>query len=198
MERLELKMAAKDQIKGNIGMYFVCMLIVSCISGALGYIPKVGYILSFLFLSPMILAFARINLGMTNGEKVEVKPLLESFNDFGKALLLNILVSVFICLWSILLVVPGIIKALSYSMSFYILAENPDMDAMEALEESKRIMEGHKWEFFVLLLSFILWDILGCITCGLAYIYVAPYKNATIADYYNKIKNEVCVEGEQS
>lgn len=198
MERLELKMAAKDQIKGNIGMYFVCMLIVSCISGALGYIPKVGYILSFLFLSPMILAFARINLGMTNGEKVEVKPLLESFNDFGKALLLNILASVFICLWSILLVVPGIIKALSYSMSFYILAENPDMDAMEALEESKKIMEGHKWEFFVLLLSFILWDILGCITWGLAYIYVAPYKNATIADYYNKIKNEVCVEGEQS
>lgn len=198
MERLELKMAAKDQIKGNIGMYFVCMLIVSCISGALGYIPKVGYILSFLFLSPMILAFARINLGMTNGEKVEVKPLLESFNDFGKALLLNILVSVFICLWSILLIVPGIIKALSYSMSFYILAENPDMDAMEALEESKKIMEGHKWEFFVLLLSFILWDILGCITWGLAYIYVAPYKNATIADYYNKIKNEICVEGEQS
>ena len=198
MERLELKMAAKDQIKGNIGMYFVCMLIVSCISGALGYIPKVGYILSFIFLSPMILAFARINLGMTNGEKVQVKSLLESFDDFGKALLLNILASVFICLWSILLVVPGIIKALSYSMSFYILAENPDMDAMEALEESKKIMEGHKWEFFVLLLSFILWDILGCITWGLAYIYVAPYKNATIADYYNKIKNEVCVEGEQS
>ena len=198
MERLELKMAAKDQIKGNIGMYVVCMLIVSCISGALGYIPKVGYILSFIFLSPMILAFARINLGMTNGEKVQVKSLLESFDDFGKALLLNILASVFICLWSILLVVPGIIKALSYSMSFYILAENPDMDAMEALEESKKIMEGHKWEFFVLLLSFILWDILGCITWGLAYIYVAPYKNATIADYYNKIKNEVCVEGEQS
>lgn len=197
MERLELKMAAKDQIKGNIGMYFVCMLIVSCISGALGYIPKVGFILSFIFLSPMILAFARINLGMTNGEKVQVKSLLESFDDFGKALLLNILASVFICLWSILLVVPGIIKALSYSMSFYILAENPDMDAMEALEESKKIMEGHKWEFFVLLLSFILWDILGCITWGLAYIYVAPYKNATIADYYNKIKNEVCIDGEQ-
>ena len=118
MERIELKLSAKEQIKGNIGMYFVCMLIVSAISSALSFIPRVGGILAFLFSAPMTLAFARIHLNMTKGEKVELKELLESFNDFGRSVLLNLLIVVFTILWSFLLIVPGIIKAISYSMSF--------------------------------------------------------------------------------
>ena len=190
MERIELKLSAKEQIKGNIGMYFVCMLIVSAISSALSFIPRVGGILAFLFSAPMTLAFARIHLNMTKGEKVELKELLESFNDFGRSVLLNLLIVVFTILWSFLLIVPGIIKAISYSMSFYIMADNQDMDAFEALNESKRMMEGHKWEYFVLIISFILWWLLGAITCGLAFIYVEPYQNVTLANFYNKIKNE--------
>lgn len=190
MVREELKSSAKEQIKGNIGMFFAGMFIVTVIAIALEFIPKVGSALSFIFISPIILGFTRLALGMTHGKKVELRILLESFNDIGKALLLNILIYVFTFLWSLLLIVPGIIKALSYSMSFYIMAENPDMTALESLNESKRIMEGHKWEFFVLLLSFILWDLLGVITAGLAYIYVAPYKSVTIADYYNSIKDK--------
>lgn len=195
MERIELKLAAKEQIKGNIGMYFVCMLIVSAISSALSFIPRVGGILAFLFSAPMTLAFARIHLNMTKGEKVELKELLESFNDFGRSVLLNLLIVVFTILWSFLLIVPGIIKAISYSMSFYIMADNQDMDAFEALNESKRMMEGHKWEYFVLIISFILWWLLGAITCGLAFIYVEPYQNVTLANFYNKIKNENVNQG---
>ncbi len=195
MERIELKLSAKEQIKGNIGMYFVCMLIVSAISSALSFIPRVGGILAFLFSAPMTLAFARIHLNMTKGEKVELKELLESFNDFGRSVLLNLLIVVFTILWSFLLIVPGIIKAISYSMSFYIMADNQDMDAFEALNESKRMMEGHKWEYFVLIISFILWWLLGAITCGLAFIYVEPYQNVTLANFYNKIKNENVNQG---
>ena len=195
MERIELKLSAKEQIKGNIGMYFVCMLIVSAISSALSFIPRVGGILAFLFSAPMTLAFARIHLNMTKGEKVELKELLESFNDFGRSVLLNLLIVVFTILWSFLLIVPGIIKAISYSMSFYIMADNQDMDAFEALNESKRMMEGHKWEYFVLIISFILWWLLGAITCGLAFIYVEPYQNVTLANFYNKIKNENVTQG---
>lgn len=194
MERLELKKLAKEQIKGNIGMYFVCSLIVLAISGALGAVPKVGGILNLIFLAPITLAFAKINLGITKGQKVEVKTLLEGFNDFGRSILLQIFISIFVFLWSLLLIVPGIIKAISYSMSFYILAENEDMDSLEALNESKRIMEGHKWEFFVLILSYILWYLLGIITCGLAYIYIVPYQNVTIANFYNSIKDEAVIE----
>ena len=75
------------------------------------------------------------------------------------------------------------------------MADNQDMDAFEALNESKRMMEGHKWEYFVLIISFILWWLLGAITCGLAFIYVEPYQNVTLANFYNKIKNENVNQG---
>lgn len=89
---------------------------------------------------------------------MEVSTLFSAFPSLGKALWLNILIGVFTFLWSLLFYIPGIIKALSYSMANYILADNPEMTAREALRESKIIMHGHKWELFVLNLSFILWN----------------------------------------
>lgn len=191
MIRAELKNTAKDKIKGNIGMFFLCMLIVIALSTVLGLLGPIGGLVdSFLVLPPLILGFTKLALGMIHGEKVTVSKLFHGFNDFGRAALLNLFMSIFIFLWSLLLIIPGIIKSLSYSMSFYILAENPDMEPMDAINESKRIMDGHKWELFVLMLSFILWDLLSGITCGIAYIYVAPYKSVTFAEYYYYVKSE--------
>lgn len=87
-----------------------------------------------------------------------------------------------------LLVIPGIIKGLSYSMATYILADHPEMTARQALNESKRIMDGHKMDLFLLELSFIGWLLLVGITCGIAIIYVGPYMNATMVNFYNSIK----------
>ena len=101
-----------------------------------------------------------------------------------------LLVAVFTLLWSLLLYIPGIIKAISYSMSFYILAENPEMSAREALNESKKIMHGHKMDYFVLALSFIPWILLVMITFGIAAIWVAPYMQLTITNFYHSIKTK--------
>ena len=73
-------------------------------------------------------------------------------------------------------------------MAYYVLADNPDFTAREALRESKKIMKGHKMDLFILELSFIFWNILVSLTFGLAAIYVVPYKNAVIANFYNSIK----------
>ena len=97
----------------------------------------------------------------------------------------------FIGLWSLLLIVPGIIKTYAYSMVPYILAENPQMDAMEAIRLSERMMKGHKWNAFVLDLSFIGWFILSGLTLGLVGVfYVNPYFYATDAELYKAIKAE--------
>ena len=127
---------------------------------------------------------------MTNNEKIKVSGLIEGYKRSGACIILTLLIQVFVMLWSLLLVIPGIIKSLSYSMAFYILADNPEMSAMEALNESKEIMKGHKWEYFVLNLSFILWILLGVITLGLGFIYVMPYMRTTTANFYNSIKVE--------
>ncbi|MDD3414649.1 MAG: DUF975 family protein [Lachnospiraceae bacterium] len=187
--RAELKAMAKEQIKGNIGILFVCSLIFTAICGGLGFIPVIGAIGSFIITPAFALGLATIYIGVSKGKKAEVGDLFSGFQNFGNAFLANLLMSIFIFLWSLLLIVPGIIKAISYSMTFYVLAEHPEMSGKEAIDESKKIMEGHKWEYFVLCLSFILWFLLGSITLGIAYIYVAPYMSTTITNFYHEIKN---------
>ena len=101
----------------------------------------------------------------------------------------------FIWLWSLLFVIPGIIKTLSYFMVPYIMADNPELDSDRAFEISKKTMDGNKWDLFVLQLSFILWD-LGCIcTCGIGFLFLAPYKEATYAELYACLKNKAMRDG---
>ncbi|MCL2058139.1 MAG: DUF975 family protein [Oscillospiraceae bacterium] len=182
--RAELKSLAKDQIKGKIGILFLCMLIVAVISGAAG----------FTFVGPLILgpafliASVRIYLNLTDGGTPVLGDIFKGFDVIGKAVWLSILVGFFTMLWSMLLYVPGIIKGISYSMSFYILAENPDMTAREALNESKRIMKGNVGKMFVLALSFFPWLLLCGITFGIAGIYVVPYMTTTITNFYKEIR----------
>ncbi len=191
MSRTELKEKAKSQIKGNIGILFGCALVVNLISGVLAYIPIVGYIASLVITPVMLLGITMIYLSLIDGKSPDLGDIFQGFKYFDKAFLLQLLMGLFIFLWSLLFIIPGIIKSISYSMSFYILAEDPDISALEALNESKRLMDGHKMDFFVLLLSFIGWWLLCIVTFGIAAIYAAPYISATIANFYKSLKPEI-------
>lgn len=182
--RAQIKELAKAQIKGNIGILFVCILIVGLLTGA-SVIAAVGPIL---LAPPLMISIVRIYLNLIKGTKPEVGHIFTGFDVFVQAILLNLLISIFVMLWSFLFVVPGIIKGLSYSMATYILAENPDMTWQQALNESKKMMNGHKMELFVLYLSFFPWYLLISITFGIAAIYVGPYVSATEANFYNELK----------
>ena len=95
----------------------------------------------------------------------------------------------YIVLWSLLFVIPGIVKAYSYKMVPYILAENPDMPANEVITRSREMMNGNKWQAFLLDLSFIGWILLGIVTLGLGFVFwTAPYMNSTSAALYLKLK----------
>lgn len=101
------------------------------------------------------------------------------------------LMDVKILLWLCLFIAPGLIKCYEYRMVTYILAENPDMTQKEVFAASRAMMKGNKWRTFVLDLSFILWDFLGAITCGIVTMfYVEPYKHLTEAALYNALKAE--------
>ena len=97
------------------------------------------------------------------------------------------MMNLFIFLWSLLLVVPGIIKSYQYRMVPYIMAENPQMNYRDALALSSRMTEGHKLELFILELSFVGWIILGSLLCGIG-IFVQPYINATFAEVYAEMR----------
>ena len=179
LARSELKKLAKEQIKGNIGSFFLCYLVYSLICGT-----GIGA----LFAPAMGIGLCLIYLGLQGGAKPSVGDMFKKADMFGRALWLIIITGFFTMLWSYLLFVPGIIKAISYSMGPYILQDKPDYTAREALNESKRIMQGHKMQYFVMMLSFIPWFMLCGITFGIVGIYVVPYVGATVANFYLAIR----------
>ncbi len=191
MERVQLKAMAKQQIQGNIGTFFVMTLIIAAVAALANLIPVVGSIASVLVLTPAFgIAMVTVYLNLTKGIQPDMKELFQHFDKFWGAFKVTFFMGLFTALWSLLFWIPGIIKALSYSMSMYILAENPNMGALEAINRSKAMMNGHKMDFFVLQLSFIGWHLLGMITFGIAYVWVMPYMSATTANFYNSIKNQ--------
>ena len=106
-----------------------------------------------------------------------------------------VLMAIFIFLWSLLLIIPGIVKCFSYSMTPFILEENPDLSANEAIDRSRAIMKGHKFDLFWLLLSFIGWAILCMFTLGIGWLWLAPYMQTSVAAFYEDVKADYEVNG---
>ena len=177
-ERKTLKQMARSQIKGKIGILFFCYILIALLAG-----------ITFGLFGPALgVGLCLIFINITNGITPAAGDVLNRGGTFGKALWLSIITAFFTMLWSYLLVIPGIIKGLSYSMGPYIMAEHPDWTARQCLNESKRIMKGNVGKLFVQQLSFMLWYLLCGITFGIAYIYVLPYVSATTTNFYNAIK----------
>jgi len=115
--------------------------------------------------------------------------LLDTFGYFFKILFLNILISLFTALWSMLLIFPGWIAHYRYSLAFYILLDDPDKGVLQCIHESKELTRGHKWELFVLDLSFIGWFILALIP--FVRIYTMPFMELTRVNYYRNISGRL-------
>ena len=192
MNRAELKAAARVQISGKIGILFVISLIVFGITfvaelfGA--FIPGVSLAVSVIVTPAFALSMAMVYLNVTDDIKPTVGDAFAGFEDFWAAFKVTFLVGIYTFLWSLLFVIPGIVKAYSYSMSLYILAENKGKSARECIRESMAMTEGYKMDLFVLDLSFIGWALVTAITFGLAGIWVGPYMQATKVNAYRFLK----------
>ena len=124
-------------------------------------------------------------------ENVSLNDSFGGFSNFSNNMVAGILVPIFTFLWSLLFFIPGIVKSFSYAMTFYILNDHPEYSATQAITESRKMMHGHKGKLFVLYLSFLGWDLLSLLTLGiLEIVYVAPYKAAAVAGFYDAIKGE--------
>ncbi len=153
--------------------------------------PTVGYSSSVitLLLIPFTIAASGYYLNHIRGFNPEWKSLYkEGIDNYGSYLVTGVLVNAFTVLWSLLFVVPGIIKAIAYSQAKYVIHDNPRLKGKEAIEISKRMTNGFKGDLFSMYLSFIGWYILVGLTCGILSIYVTPYVETTAAMYYENLK----------
>ncbi len=188
MTRVELKSVAKEQIKGKIGILFVMMLIIGALGVACSSVPVIGTVGALIITPVFEVSICMVYLKLTKNEEIKVEDIFNGFKITGKIVWTYIARYILVFVWSLLLVIPGIIKAFSYAMIPYIITENPELTTDEVLNKSKEIMDGHKFDLFVLQLSFFWWYMLVGITFGIASIYVIPYISATTANFYNSIK----------
>ena len=160
----------------------------SRITISLGSMGLVGLALSILVFNPLIVGCYRFFLQNSRGG-AELNELGAGFrDDWGNVILVMFLRNLFIALWSLLLVIPGIIKAYSYRLVPYLLKDHPELSGTEAITLSRKMMNGHKADAFVLDLSFLGWLLLSALTAGILHIfYVGPYIAATDAELYKAI-----------
>lgn len=150
-----------------------------------------GFCLNVLLLNPLIVGCQRFFL-VSQHFPAKLRELTYAFDtNYWNAVITMLLRAVKIFLWSLLLVIPGIIKTYEYRLVPYLLAEHPDMSRGEIFAASSHLMWGNKWRAFVLDLSFILWDLLSAVTLGVAgVLYVNPYRNLTNAAFYEAVCRE--------
>ncbi len=157
---------------------------------------SLGTIAALVLEGPFTLSQNKIALNVMRGKDVTIEMTFDGFKNFVNAFLLGLVNSIFIFLWSLLFVIPGIIKELSYSMSFYLLADNPELTQDQAREKSIAMMNGNKWRLFCLRISFIGWYLLCVITCGILLFWVVPYVKCAEAEFYRDLIKEQDVKPE--
>ena len=196
----EYRQKAWDSLTGKWGkaalLMFVYMVVSAIISAIAGNQPSWRWIFFILTLAmfPMGYVMTVAFLKVAKGEEVApVKALFDPYKTKETCLryfLVVFWVNLFVFLWSLLLIIPGIIKAYAYSMTIYIAEENPDMDPREAMKKSEEMMKGHKWELFVLDLTFIGWLLLSMLTLGILMLFVQPYIYTTHGHFYLSLKED--------
>lgn len=212
MDRKKIKAEAKKMLKGNLWEILKPMLVVAAIYFVVGLITGVssyssmtgGFNVSMevsngnsglnLLASILEIAALPISFGVlvyevkfVRKQEYNLKDIFRYYSKFWPIFCLSFLVGLFSTLWALLLFIPGIIAAISYSQSFLIMIDGEE-DPMDCIKKSKAMMKGYKWDYFVFQLSFILWHLLGMITFGLAYIYVGPFIQVADILYYEKLK----------
>lgn len=216
MDTKEIRRQARAHLQGNWGLS-IGVAVVACLLGGLltgmSFIPEISYwkqlsfsetreiiegvriefkngifgLVAFIVGGVVQLGYARFLLRQHDGKPTEFNDLFSQFDRFGTGFAQSFLRSLYTFLWALLLIIPGIIAALSYAMTPFILEEHPELTASEAIRRSKELMRGHKTDLFILELTFIGWSLLCILTLNLGHIALNPYKNAAYAVFYREI-----------
>lgn len=145
---------------------------------------------TFILGGVMQLGYAQFLLKQHDGKGAEFNDLFSQFERLGDGFLQLFLRELYILLWSLLFIIPGIIKGLSYAMTPFIMAEHPELTPSQAIDLSAQLMEGHKTELFILDLTFFGWTFLAALTANVGFLVLNPYTNAARAAFYRQLLAE--------
>lgn len=201
MNRVEIKTRAKEIIKGRLWDfwkgYLALSLILYIIEFACGFVvgifdlgefgASLASVIASLIIAPISMGFIYYSMRYARGESFELNDIFRYKKQWRATFLLTFFISLFTTLWTFLLIIPGIIAALSYSMAQYIYCDH-ELEPLGCIRASKEMMDGYKMDYFVFSLSFMGWVFLGILTLGLLYIWLIPYMMTAEVLYYDELK----------
>lgn len=190
----ELAKSSWNALKGKWGITIGSLFIAVCIQAAAQYIPVLGWFSGWL-LFPLTAGCMLFMLRVIRNEQpLEVGIIFNPFSQYLRYVWANIRMGIFIFLWTLLLIIPGIIAGIRYSMTVYIMLDDPQCSAKDAMTESSAIMYGHKWQFFGYSLLFSLIFFLGALcTLGIGLFWLIPWSASFMASFYDSVRRPATV-----
>lgn len=206
----QLRRQARQALKGQWGMAVLIMLVYFVLNTVIPTVlemvlsggwsawmaqedpPFAAQLVSLLYtaaLLPLGIAVYWVFLDAYRGQPLSVAPLFTVYRQGKLPLKLigaSILYGIFVFLWTLLIIIPGIIKSLAYSQTFFLLKDHPEYGALQAIRESNKRMKGYKWKLFLLYLSFLGWGILSLLTLGIGLLWLIPYVYTSLAAFYDE------------
>ena len=191
-ENPTLLRAARESLKGKWGVAILTFLIYTLFTSATGSVYSSGSNITFSLLNliiggPFALGAAIFSLSISRGKEPMLEQIFQGFDRFSDAFVAYLLIVVYVLLWTLLFIIPGIIAALGYSMTFFIMTDDTLIKPQEALKKSKSMMNGYKMKLFYLCLRFFLLSLLCILTLGIGFLWLIPYVHVTLAKFYDDI-----------
>lgn len=201
MDRIEIKKEARDKVHGNVWTLFKPILVVILVSIVLSlpiviidpaestYFGRsnIWSLAVTLLTMPLIVGLLKYYLAFVRGKKFSMSMLPSGYKDGLLIVVMTFIINMIVSIGMVLLIVPGIIAMTGLAMVFYLIADGRDKD-FSALSGSWRLMNGYKWNYAVLMLSFLGWILLACLTFGLLLIWLLPYVYTTETIYYDRLR----------
>jgi len=201
----KFKLDAKSYLNGNWPEIIIVTIIVVLLTSVSGSDSWIGYesgsfkfglsgglgqVFSLIVSGPLAYGYFYFLKSIKN-RSGEISQVFEGFSErFKETFMAHLITTMFVVLWSLLLIIPGLIASISYSMVYLILLDNPNMNAYQAIQESKRMMSGNKMRYFEFVISFAGWFFLGILTLGIGLLYLKPYFDAAKIEFYEDLKNQ--------
>jgi uncharacterized membrane protein len=182
-----LMQQARESLKGKWGLAVGAFLVFMLLSCGIQAITKTGQLLSLLISGPMLVGTSIFSLAISRDSAPKFEQIFYGFKKFGVSLGAYLLFIIFVFLWALFLIIPGLIAAISYSMTFYLIADNDNVGPLEAIKKSKQMMYGYKWKYFCLGLRFLGWALLCILTLGIGFLWLIPYMNVSLAKFYDDL-----------
>lgn len=186
----EIRQEASVMLKGNWNV----PVLVALVFGVIASFTSCSFPLVLFVYAPMSLGFVKMMIGYVRGtQRMEVEGIFSAFNStyYWKSMGLYMLMWLYTFLWSLLFIIPGIVKALSYFLAPYILADNPTMTTEEAICRSMQLMEGHKMQLFLMLLGYTALAMLSSILLFIPMLWIIPYYQVALVKFYEEVKHSV-------